>query len=190
MTDIRLGTRTSLPSPPSGWFDYGYSVLMDGRLAFLRTDIDYHDAYWRWWQNWQNGDRTTLAPTIAGRPLRISTFDSGEEQAAFEIVSPYFPLVDRLADGRWLLVESRAESRTENGYFLDHNGMETGRFVAGDGIEGIACAPDGSFWISYFDEGIYGGDQDADIVILVESPEHRAVRREMRLFGFPCHPHP
>jgi hypothetical protein len=78
------------------------------------------------------------------------------------IESPGFPVLDRLADGRWLLAEARAEPRSDNGRLLTEGGRETGRFIAGDGIQDVACAPDGSFWISYFDEGIFGGGEDAE----------------------------
>ncbi len=41
-----LFSETPLPTPPDGWFDYGYRVLMDGRLALIRTRTDIH-ALWR-----------------------------------------------------------------------------------------------------------------------------------------------
>jgi hypothetical protein len=43
-----LFSETQLPAPPHGWFDYGYRVLMDGRLALIRTRNDVH-AIWREW---------------------------------------------------------------------------------------------------------------------------------------------
>jgi hypothetical protein len=38
--EMTLGTTTTLPAPPAGWFDYGYAVLWNGNLALLRTDRD------------------------------------------------------------------------------------------------------------------------------------------------------
>lgn len=43
-----ISDQTPLPTPPEGWFDYGYRVLMDGRLALIRTRNDVH-AVWREW---------------------------------------------------------------------------------------------------------------------------------------------
>jgi hypothetical protein len=46
--EMTLGATTSLPVPPTGWFDYGYAVLCDGNLAPVRTDRDIRTAYGRW----------------------------------------------------------------------------------------------------------------------------------------------
>ena len=162
MTGTGLGTTVALPDPPAGWFDHDYVVLLDGRLAILRTDWDYHAKYQRWAKAFQNNDLSARMPSMAGRPLRVSIFDGSAEQLLFEVESPRFPIIDRLADGRWLLADARAEPRARNGRFLDANGAEAGRFIAGDGIQDLACAPDGGFWIGYFDEGIFGGDQAPD----------------------------
>jgi hypothetical protein len=55
-------------------------------------------------------------------------------------------------DGRWLLLESPAEPGTANAAVLGNDGEETSRFVAGGNIRDMACAPDGSIWITYSDE--------------------------------------
>jgi hypothetical protein len=162
MTTSRLGATIALPAAPGGWFDYDYVVLFDGRLAILRTDWDYRAAQRRWVAAFQSNDTSVPMPSMAGRHLQVSVFDGRTDEIRFVIESPNFPVLHMLADGRWMLAEGRAEPRSHNGRLLAASGRETARFIAGDGIQDVACAPDGSFWISYFDEGIFGGDQGPD----------------------------
>lgn len=133
----------SVPLPPSpmGWFDYGYTALADGRLALIRTSKDIHAKHMRW------GD--------AG--MRLSIFDGAAETDVTVVSSGTHPKVDRLADGRWLVAGSRAKEGEKNGRIHAVDGRVEHTMSLGDGIESILCSVDGTIWVGYFDEGVFGG---------------------------------
>ncbi len=158
--ETTLGTTTSLPEPPTGWFDYGYSVLLDGILALVRTDRDIHTEYERWRAQVQRGDIHARQPSLRDGRARLSTFDGGVESEAIEVPAGSRPKVDRLADGRWLVASSRAGHRENNARLYSADGMPAGAFVMGDGIEHVRCAADGTIWVGYFDEGIFAGPNE------------------------------
>jgi len=62
--------------------------------------------------------------------------------------------------GGVLLVGARChwhpEGPERNAVALDWNGRELGRFTLGDGIQDVRVARDGTIWVSYFDEGVFG----------------------------------
>lgn len=62
--------------------------------------------------------------------------------------------------GGVLLVGARCHWRSEgperNAVALDWNGRELGRFTLGDGIQNVRVTRDGTIWVSYFDEGVFG----------------------------------
>jgi hypothetical protein len=69
------------------------------------------------------------------------------------------------ADGRWVVVSARADAKDANAIILSPDGRPSHSFAAGDGIEHVRCAPDGSIWIGYFDEGIFGGTLGAGGIV-------------------------
>lgn len=50
----------------------------------------------------------------------------------------------------------RASGPERNAVCFDWNGVETGRFTFGDGIESVQTSVDGTSWVSFFDEGVFG----------------------------------
>jgi hypothetical protein len=154
---VPLHASFGLPAAPAGWFDYGYAVLADGNLAMLRANLDFYGEDARWRAEAAAGRHLAAPPALAGRELRLTVFDGAAESMPLRIASPDFPIVDRLQDGRWLLAAARAETGAENGQILHPDGTQALAFVAGDGIGQATCAPDGTFWIGYFDEGVFGG---------------------------------
>jgi hypothetical protein len=149
-----IGTTISLPEPPIGWFDCGYAVLMDGALALLRADRDIHAEYARWRAR---KDVTEPQPQLRDVRARISTFDGVAEREAIEVPLGFWPAVDRLADGRWLLASTRAVHGETNGRLYAADGTPAGAIALGDGIEHVRCATDGTIWVGYFDEGVFCG---------------------------------
>ncbi len=74
-----------------------------------------------------------------------------------------WPKVDCLSDGRWLVASSWAAPDEVNARFFAADGTPAGAFAIGDGIEHIRCAPDGTIWVGYFDEGVFSGrDKDGN----------------------------
>jgi len=96
----RAAPLASKTATRSGWFDYGYAVLMDGALALVRTDHDVHAEYTLWRAQSKRG--RTPAKLWDGR-IRLSIFDGSVESEAIEVPLGFAPLVDRLADGHWLV---------------------------------------------------------------------------------------
>lgn len=155
---MTLGMTTVLPAPPSGWFDYDYAALWNGDLALVRTDRDIHREYGRWREEVQGGDIRGYRPDLWDGRMRLSSFDGSVEVGAIEVPAGHWPKVDRLADGRWLVVASGWAAPTENNARLyAADGTPAGAFAMGDGIAHIRCAADSTMWAGYFDEGIFSG---------------------------------
>lgn len=126
-----------VPSPPPGWFEHRYAVLADGALALIRC-------------NWDPKTSPVVTPQSA--KLRLSILRDGAESEVAEVPGPRWPIVDRIADGRWLVVSARARPGDLNGRTYDPDGLPAGGYVLDDAIAQIACTPGGMTWVAYFDE--------------------------------------
>src|SRR5262245_53618191 len=104
-----------LPAPPAGWFDHSYAILWDGNLALVRSDRDVHAEYGLWLEKVRAGDVHAPRPNFRDLRIRLSIFDGTAEFGAIEVsATAYRPKVDRLADGRWLVVSPRAAPGEKN----------------------------------------------------------------------------
>jgi len=158
MIDIAdIAETVALPAPPDGWFDYGYAALMDGTLALIRARRDVHAEHRRWWDAMTNGDPNLRQPDFWSDPIRLSVFDGVAERDAITVPAAAHPIVDRAADGRWIVAASRADRGERNGRIHAPDGTGQGAMILGDGIETMLCAPDGTIWVGYFDEGVFAG---------------------------------
>lgn len=72
----------------------------------------------------------------------------------FPLETPY-PLIDRFADDRWLVVGSRTRGEPNARVFAP-DGALLARFTLGDGIEHIAIDSADRIWVGWFDEGMFG----------------------------------
>ncbi|GIE76469.1 hypothetical protein Aph02nite_24190 [Actinoplanes philippinensis] len=104
-----------------------------GRLPDLRVRVHLHEAG----DDWRSMELTgvTVAPTEVGL----------------------------LADGSLLLVQGRSvrrpfEPAQHNAQVFSPSGKALRSFRVGDGVEHLAVDEPGTIWVSYFDEGVYGGD--------------------------------
>jgi hypothetical protein len=75
--ELALGGTISLPAPPAGWFDYGFSVRWDGNLVLVRTDCDFYTKYAHWLDQAQGGDFHGPKPDLRDARLRRSQFCFG-----------------------------------------------------------------------------------------------------------------
>jgi hypothetical protein len=70
------------------------------------------------------------------------------------------PTAQPLPNGEILVVGHRCHFRNgdpeKNVAVYDRNGSLLRRFVLGDGIQDVQTTRDGSIWVSYFDEGVFG----------------------------------
>lgn len=155
-----IADETPLPAAPAGWFDYGYAALMDNRLALIRLRRDFHAEYARWVQEGSSGNHKLPRPTLRREDIRLSVFDGTVETDVVIVPSRAYPLVDRTVDGRWVVASARAGDGEKNGRVYSASGDEEQAMVLGDGIETLLCAPDGTLWVGYFDEGVFGGSHN------------------------------
>lgn len=170
MNELVTADRTvALPEPPEGWFDYKYAVLMDGSLGLLRTNTDFHAAYAHWRAEFSRGNYNVSRPVLRNERVRLSTFDGIAESQAIEVPSGFAPVLDRMADGRWLVASARSEQNDLNCRVFTPEGEAAGSFRMGDGIAHVRCAPDGTTWVGYFDEGIFPDLNDDGTLSISES---------------------
>lgn len=157
MIDISdIAETVPLPAAPAGWFDYGYKALMDGTLALVRTRKDVHAEDLQWWEARDNGDADIRQPNLWNTPIRLSVFDGVAETGAIFVPVRADPIVDRTADGRWIVASARAAQGEINGRIYAPDGTEQQAMQLGDGLSTLLCSPDRTFWVGYFDEGVFG----------------------------------
>jgi hypothetical protein len=63
-----------------------------------------------------------------------------------------------LPDGGLLLVEAIQRGQSPNASVYDAEGRLSRRFIVGDGVQQVLVDAAGLAWVSYFDEGVVGGD--------------------------------
>jgi hypothetical protein len=111
----------------------------------------------RWWDASKGAGQSPKYPKIWEDHMRLSIFDGGTESNVAVMPSGAHPVVDQMADGRWLVAGSRAEEGEKNGRIYDADGRLEHTMILGDGIENLLCSADGTVWVGYFDEGVFGG---------------------------------
>ncbi|MEN2711360.1 hypothetical protein ACQKOH_04200 [Sphingomonas sp. NPDC092331] len=158
MTDLSaFADMFALPAPPAGWFDYGFAALADGRLALIRTRRDVDREYRQALEALRNGEFASRMPDLWKDKIRLSVFDGADETDVVIVPPGHYPEVDRWRDGRWLVASSRAAAHERNGCIYAADGRKLAAIALGDGIENLLAASDGTFWVGYFDEGVFGG---------------------------------
>ncbi len=88
-----------------------------------------------------------------------------------EPTSENFHCVQPLGKDKWLLVRGRAGGSDDNNATVyDMRGHRLWSFHAGDGIEDVQTTEARTIWLSYFDEGVYSGNDlgSAGLVCLDE----------------------
>lgn len=76
-----------------------------------------------------------------------------------EATSNNFHCVQPLGNDKWLLVRGRASGpKDKNACVYDMQGQRLWSFHAGDGIEDVQATEAETIWVSYFDEGVYSGN--------------------------------
>jgi hypothetical protein len=66
--------------------------------------------------------------------------------------------IQPLPGDRWLAVRALSQNDADrNAHVYDANGRLLSSFAAGDGIQDVQTDEAGSVWVSYFDEGVFGG---------------------------------
>jgi hypothetical protein len=89
---------------------------------------------------------------VESRAGHVRSMVIPSESTVFTYVQPFRDGV-LLAGARCRWHAGGAE---RNAVGFDWTGRETGRLVLGDGIQDLRVTSDGTIWVSYFDEGIFG----------------------------------
>lgn len=118
-------------------FESGVGIFPNSELS-ERTNYTIHQ--------WREGE--------------IRTLEIPDEPLVVDFVQPTRDGV-LLASARCRLQRNGPE---QNAVEYTWTGQEKARFTLGDGIEDVRTTPDGSIWVSYFDEGVFGnyGWQESD----------------------------
>jgi hypothetical protein len=140
-----FATVLPLPSPPNGWYNYGYSISHDGALSLVRVDRDFaslgrREHYLAW----------------AETRLRLSKLREGVETDAVETGASTWPHVERLPTGSWVVAAARAKPGSRNARIVDENGLDETAFEAGDNIVSLIATTGGIIWTGYGDESTGG----------------------------------
>jgi len=145
MSDLPPFVQTnSLPPTPAGWNGYSFEILSGGMLAISRVDRSFGGVGYADRRIWENAR------------LSVSTYDGQTETISTIIPASRWPVLDRLKDGRWIVIATRSEKTTMNARLFTDDGDETGSFAVGDGVRQVATTCDGRIWVAYSDEGIAG----------------------------------
>ncbi|MEM8979820.1 MAG: hypothetical protein AAGD04_10070 [Pseudomonadota bacterium] len=75
---------------------------------------------------------------------------------AFEGLRFRYPKVQRFADGRWLVVDSRCQDGQTNGRLFAHNAKLIADICLEDAIRDIVVDGQNQIWVGYFDENPTG----------------------------------
>lgn len=147
---------TPLPSAPEGWFVYHYFLLSDGTLAILWTDYDIR-TQWLTRRSRHEVNACEEIPDVRQAQALVVILTERGTFDTMRVPLVVNPIMDRFPDGRWLITSSRAASGQSNAQILSADGQPIRSFALGDGIKYVRCAQDGTIWVGYFDEGIFGG---------------------------------
>jgi hypothetical protein len=162
-------SRTTLPSS----FVADLTDGLDGRaLAVSATAQGHAVALVVSPGDWQRA--TARVPSVGGATFATTRVDppyaavfiehDGRDvrrRIELECVPLAFPTVDTLPDGEVLVVGTRCwrnrDGRAErNACVFDGAGTLRRDFTLGDGINHVQTTSDGSIWVGYFDEGVFG----------------------------------
>jgi hypothetical protein len=163
LSDLQFQT-VELPPSPHGWFEYGHSVLWDGTLALIRTDIDIwgllaeHSHTARLY-------RRPASPKLWPCNLRLSVFDGQTEHCITTVRVEGSPEVTMTPDGDWVIsIWSRTPGVPE-GLLVDQRGRTIRELNFGIGVEHLRCARDGTIWAGYGDVGVFSSEDDGKSLV-------------------------
>lgn len=141
-------TATPFSPIPAGWHALHHTILADGTLAVVVTDVDLASEWVRIHAS-RDGrldphchiDRLTKSGLAK---LLIRGEEGSREGPVFPLETPH-PLRGRFADGRWLVVSSRTRDEP-NARILSPDGTLLTQFMLGDGIEHVAIDDMDRIW--------------------------------------------
>jgi hypothetical protein len=159
MDSVRFRRAFSLSDAPRDWSLVNLSLDWDGGPLLLMAEgnpprpepSDGPDTWARWYQTPARARHLIFQDRDEQQSLR---FDQSER--------PYH--VQPFEDG-WLLEEARGGRTT----LYDRRRMIRTTLDLGDASEDLQTTPGGDTWVSYFDEGVYGGGIGMNGVVCFDS---------------------
>ncbi len=126
------------------------SLSYDNRWIALTMDKSGVDS---------SGQRVPLIPPFR---FRVYIYENSRWTQAIPELSTekLYYYAQPMPGDQWLLASARPHSREDlNGDVLDSRGRIVRSIFFDDGIEDVQTTGEGDIWVSYFDEGIFGGFQ-------------------------------
>lgn len=149
MTPLRFRRRFDLAEIPSDWELVRLTLDWVGNPLLLFVEgkpphPDFHTNVEAWSRSYRTPAKAHHLVHWDEGKLRSVAFDRSQDPSTFH-VQPF--------EGGWLLGQSRGGQTTA---YDAHGGV---RFTVdlGDASEDLQTTPDGLIWVSYFDEGVFGG---------------------------------
>lgn len=161
MREIDFLHVANIPEPPDGHALAACTVSHDGAGLFLFVDEQSLSHLFARYEE-QDGASFPETTTSEGAAAQfVEMTPDATTRIDLSGIDVTFPMIDRLPDGRILVVGARAERHEDgthdlNGQVFASDGQAVGRILLGDGISRLACDGQGRIWVSYFDEGVYG----------------------------------
>ena len=153
-----------LPPAPHGWFEYGHSVLWDGTLALIRTDVDIWDQLKR--HDYARERRVQKEmPRLWPCNLRLSVFDGRTERCITTVRVEGDPKVSMTPDGDWVISLWNWKPGLPQGLLVDQRGRTIRELNFGTGVEHLCCARDGTIWAGYGDVGVFASERDSKSLV-------------------------
>lgn len=155
-----LHSAVHLPPLPSGWQPVTMTVLPDGSLGLLGTNVDLAGAWARVRLQLEESeplaaDSAEGPQSVAARGIaRLWRFDGTtlHDGPRVPLESPSLVLAG-FPDGRWLIAATNGRHEP-NGRLIAPDGMLLARLHLGDAIEYLGVDSVDRIWVGWFDEGI------------------------------------
>ncbi|MFT3661508.1 MAG: hypothetical protein QM809_08940 [Gordonia sp. (in: high G+C Gram-positive bacteria)] len=151
-------------APPEGFPEFvDASVGPDGRaVALWSTTADHDDLVAR--AELDDGAPSPTSRTSTAPPIALGVYTPSVSRPEDIVVVPNppvpRPLVQPLVDGEFILVGARCRwpstGPEHNAVVVDASGAIVRTGTLGDGIEHLLADGEGSLWVGYSDEGIFG----------------------------------
>ena len=153
-----------LPATPAGWFDYGCSVLWNGTLALVRTDVNFLDRIRGHNDGKKRRGRQELLK-LWPCSLRLSVFDGKTERHVTTVKVGGAPTVSMTPNGAWVISTCSRDPDVPEGLLVDQVGRTIRELQFGMGVNHLRGAGDGTIWAGYGDVGVYASEDDGKSLV-------------------------
>ncbi|WP_372344923.1 hypothetical protein [Streptomyces sp. KL116D] len=122
-----------------------------GRPVVSSTVDAFGRAHWLLRDRVRGGPYDALVVTVEA--------GGGAYETTLHNVRAGLPKLDALPDGGFVVADARDRHRTDHVQVFDAEGHCLRSFRVGDAIAHFLADEQGTLWVGYFDEGVYGDDE-------------------------------